>query len=52
MKGKITASHKVFEEMEEKEIDILGLAEINIDFTERKQQELQMELKMRFGQRK
>ena len=36
--------------MEEKELDILGVAETNKNWTDGKQQEAQMKIKVRFGQ--
>ena len=50
IKGKINASHEVLTKIEEKEIDILGIAETNINWTDVKQLEMNMAVKMRFGQ--
>ena len=36
MKGKITASHEVFEAIDNKEINIIGLEEKNINWKDRK----------------
>ena len=50
IKGKITAAHEVFATMEEREMDILGVAETNINWTDTKRFEAHMEIKMWFGQ--
>ena len=52
LKGNITASHEVFEVVAEKDIDIMGIAEININWTEKVKQTAQLAMKMRFGQGK
>ena len=49
-KGNITASHEVFDVIAEKEIDIMGVAEINVNWTDRVKQEAQLAVQMRFGQ--
>ena len=50
LKGRINVAHKVFATMEEKEMDILGIAETNINWTDAKRLETNMAIKMRFGQ--
>ena len=41
IKEKITASHEVFDVIAEKEIDIMGVAEINMNWTDKVKQESQ-----------
>ena len=50
LKGKINASHEVFDAVVEKDIDIMGIAEININWTDKVKQAVQLTIKMRFGQ--
>ena len=49
IKGKITASHEVFDAIIDKELDIMGIAEMNVKSTDRVKQEAQFAVKMRFG---
>ena len=42
----ITAFHELFTVMEEKEMDILGVVETNINWSDGRQQEANMVLKM------
>ena len=50
IKGRINAAHEVFTTIEEKDIDILGIAETNINWTDVKRLEMNMAIRMRFGQ--
>ena len=50
LKGNINASHEVFDVVAEKDIDLMGIAEINIKWTDKKKQAAQLSVKMRFGQ--
>ena len=43
-------AHEVFATMEEKEMDILGVAETNINWTDTRRLEGHMSIKIRFGQ--
>ena len=43
-------SHEVFDVVAEKDIDIMGIAEININWTDKVKQAAQLAMKMRFGQ--
>ena len=49
LKGKIIAAHEVFATMEEKEMDILGVAETNINWSDTRRLEAKMAIKIRFG---
>ena len=49
LKGNITASHEVFGVVAEKNIDIMGIAEININWTDKVKQAAHLAIKMRFG---
>ena len=51
-KDNITASHEVLVVVAEKDIDIMGIAEININWTEKVNQAAHLAMKMRFGQGK
>ena len=48
IKEKITASHDVFDVIDEKEIDIMGIAEINVNWMDKVKHEAQLVAKMRF----
>ena len=50
IKGRINAAHEVLTTIEEKDIDILGIAETNINWTDVKRLEMNMAMRMRFGQ--
>ena len=50
LKGNITASHEVLGVVVEKDIDIMGIAEININWTDKVKQAAHLAMKMRFGQ--
>ena len=50
IKGRINAAHEVFTTMEEKKMDILGIAETNINWTDTKRMETNMAIRMQFGQ--
>ena len=50
IKGRINAVHEVFTTMEENEMDILGIAETNINWTDTRRLETNMAIRMRFGQ--
>ena len=50
IKGKINALHELLTKIEEKDIDILGIAETNISWTNAKRLEMNMAVKMRLGQ--
>ena len=50
LKGRIDASHEVLSVVAEKDIDIMGLAEININWTDKVKQAAHLAMKMRFGQ--
>ena len=50
IKGKISASHEIFGAIVDKDIDIMGIEEININWTEIVRQEAQMAVRMRCGQ--
>ena len=52
LKGNITASHEVLGVVAEKDIDIMGIAEINVNWTEKVKQAAHLSMKMRFGQGK
>ena len=52
IKGNINALHEVFNVVAEKDIDIMGIAEININWTDKVKQAAQIAVKMRFGQGK
>ena len=49
IKEKITALHEVFDAKVEKYLDIMGIAEINVNWMDRVRQEAQLEVKVRFG---
>ena len=49
IKGKISASHKVFDDIMDKELDIMVIAEINVNWMDKVKQEDQLEVQMRFG---
>ena len=50
IKGRINEAHEVFTTMEEKEMDILGIVETKINWTDDKQLETSMAIRMQFGQ--
>ena len=50
IKGRINAAHEVFTTVEEKDMDILGIAETNINWTDAKRLEMNVAMRMRFGQ--
>ena len=52
IKGQFAAAHEILNAMEEKELDILGIDETNNNWTDGKQQEAQLAIKVRFGQGK
>ena len=52
LKGKITAANEVFAMMEEKEMDILGVAETNKNWTDTRRLEAHMAIKIQFEQGK
>ena len=52
IKVKITTAHDIFYIMAKKCVEITGMSETNLNLTERKQQEMRMSMKIRFGQGK
>ena len=50
LKGNINASHEVFDVVAEKDIDIMGIAGMNINWTDKVKQAAQLAMKIRFGQ--
>ena len=50
LKGNITLSHEVFGVVAEKDIDMMGIEEININWTDKVKQAAHLVMKMRFGQ--
>ena len=50
LKGRMDASHEVLGIVAEKDIDIMGIAEININCTDKVKQSAHLAMKMRFGQ--
>ena len=50
LKGNINESHEVFDVMAEKDIDIMGIEEININWNDKVKKAAQLAMKMRFGQ--
>ena len=52
IKGRINAAHEVLTTIEEKDIDILGIADTNINWTDVKRLEMNMAVRMRFRQGK
>jgi len=50
IKGPINAANEIFEVIEDKDVDIMGLAETNINWTETKRQEAKVAIKIRYGQ--
>ena len=50
LKGRMDASHEVLGVVAEKDIDIMGIAEININWTDKVKQAAHLAMKMRFGQ--
>ena len=50
IKGRIKASHEVFDAMVDKDIDIMGLAETKLNLKDKMRQEAQMTVQMRYGQ--
>ena len=51
IKRRFTESHEIINAMEEKELDILGVAKENTNLTYGEQNKLQLAIKVRFGQR-
>ena len=50
VKGRLDTAHEIFDVISDKELDIFGAAETNINWTDRTRQEAMASVKLRFGQ--
>jgi len=50
VKGRMDMAHEIFDVISDKELDIFGVAETNMNWTDRRRQEALAAVKLRFGQ--